>query len=71
MSPKFGCINLHFSLLPKYRGAAPMQWALVNGESETGVSAFWLDEKMDEGPLFHVKKVSLSQSDDIFSLREN
>jgi methionyl-tRNA formyltransferase len=49
--PKIGTMNAHFSLLPKYRGAAPVQWALVRGEKTTGVSLFWLDEGMDTGPL--------------------
>ncbi len=50
--PRHGFLNVHFSLLPKYRGAAPMQWALINGEEETGVTLFWLDEGMDTGPVF-------------------
>lgn len=50
--PRFGCINLHFSLLPKYRGAAPVQRAIENGEVQTGVSVFQLDEGMDTGPIY-------------------
>jgi methionyl-tRNA formyltransferase len=42
-APKYGCINLHYSLLPKYRGAAPVQWAILNGEDKTGVTVFKLD----------------------------
>lgn len=68
--PKLGCINIHFSLLPKYRGAAPMQWALINGETKTGVSAFWLDTGMDSGPLFHQKEISIVPEDDARSLRD-
>ncbi len=49
--PRFNSINLHFSLLPRYRGAAPVQWALLKGEIETGVTIFELNEKMDEGPI--------------------
>lgn len=49
---KLGWINLHYSLLPKYRGAAPVQHAILNGESETGVSIFQLDQGMDTGPVF-------------------
>lgn len=49
--PPLGFINLHFSLLPKYRGAAPVQWSLINGEKETGVTVFRLDEGMDTGPV--------------------
>lgn len=47
--PKFGTINLHASLLPKYRGAAPINWAIINGERETGVTTFFIDEKIDTG----------------------
>jgi methionyl-tRNA formyltransferase len=49
--PPHGCINVHGSLLPRYRGAAPIQWAVTNGESETGVTTMLLDEGMDTGPL--------------------
>jgi methionyl-tRNA formyltransferase len=49
--PPLGCVNLHASLLPKYRGAAPIQWALIQGESETGVTTMQMDAGMDTGPL--------------------
>lgn len=49
--PPYRTLNVHFSLLPKYRGAAPVQWALLNGDEETGVTIIELDEKMDEGPV--------------------
>ncbi|MGA4643645.1 methionyl-tRNA formyltransferase [Limisphaera sp. 4302-co] len=49
--PRYGCVNLHASLLPKYRGAAPIQWALANGETETGVTLMLMDEGMDTGPI--------------------
>lgn len=48
---RLGLLNAHFSLLPKYRGAAPVQWSLARGESKTGVTLFWLDEGMDTGPV--------------------
>lgn len=51
-APRRGCMNLHASLLPKYRGAAPITWALVNGEAETGISLMQMDEGMDTGPVF-------------------
>lgn len=51
-APTHGCINLHASLLPKYRGAAPITWAIVRGESETGISVMKMDEGMDTGPVF-------------------
>ena len=50
-APKRGCINLHFSLLPKYRGAAPANWALVNGEKETGVTTMFIEQELDSGPI--------------------
>ena len=50
--PRLGCVNVHASLLPKYRGAAPITWAVVRGEAETGVTLMKLDEGMDTGPTF-------------------
>lgn len=60
---KLGAINVHGSLLPKYRGAAPVQWAIANGDSETGVSVFLLDEKMDHGPLLEQRKITIELQD--------
>jgi methionyl-tRNA formyltransferase len=60
-TPTHGCVNIHFSLLPQYRGAAPMQWSLMNGETQTGVSAFWLEEGLDSGPLFHQRSVMIAR----------
>jgi methionyl-tRNA formyltransferase len=54
-----GCINVHGSLLPKYRGAAPVQWAVIRGERETGVSIMQLDEGMDTGPVFLERRVAI------------
>jgi methionyl-tRNA formyltransferase len=51
-APRLGCVNVHASLLPKYRGAAPIAWAVVHGETETGVTLMKLDEGMDTGPTF-------------------
>ncbi len=51
-APQFGCVNVHASLLPKYRGAAPIAWAVVRGETETGITLMKLDEGMDTGPTF-------------------
>lgn len=50
-APAYGCINVHFSLLPKYRGAAPVNWAIVNGEKETGVTTMRIVEELDAGPI--------------------
>mgnify|MGYP000008676673 CR=1 FL=1 len=57
--PPLGAINVHFSLLPKYRGAAPVQWAILNGETKTGVTIFKLNEKMDEGDILMQKEVNI------------
>ncbi|MDD2804111.1 MAG: methionyl-tRNA formyltransferase [Elusimicrobiales bacterium] len=65
---KHGFLNVHFSLLPRYRGAAPVQWALLNGEKVTGVTLFWLDKGMDTGPVFLRREVPVSGSDDAASL---
>ena len=61
--PRLGFINVHFSLLPAYRGAAPVQWALIKGESVTGVTVFWLDEGMDTGPVAASREVPVSRDD--------
>ena len=50
-APKLGCVNVHFSLLPKYRGAAPVNWAIVNGEEQTGVTTMKIVEELDAGPM--------------------
>ncbi|MCI2047113.1 MAG: methionyl-tRNA formyltransferase [Faecalibacterium sp.] len=57
--PKYGCINLHVSLLPKYRGSAPIQWAVLNGDTETGVSIMQLDEGVDTGDVLLCKTVAI------------
>lgn len=61
---KLGLLNAHFSLLPKYRGAAPVQWSLVRGETKTGVSLFWLDEGMDTGPVQAVVETGIAPDED-------
>jgi methionyl-tRNA formyltransferase len=62
-APKHGCINVHTSLLPKYRGAAPMQQAILNGEKETGVSVMQLDKGCDTGPVLLQKACAISPKD--------
>tara|TARA_B100001123_G_scaffold450352_1_gene620599 strand:- start:2876 stop:3811 length:936 start_codon:yes stop_codon:yes gene_type:complete len=57
--PKFGCINIHLSLLPRWRGASPIEYALLNGDKETGVTIFKLNEKFDQGPIINSKKCSI------------
>ena len=61
--PKFGNINLHASLLPKYRGAAPIQWAIANGESVTGVTTMRIDEGLDTGDILLQSELSISEDD--------
>jgi methionyl-tRNA formyltransferase len=61
--PRVGSINLHASLLPKYRGAAPIHWAVINGEEETGCTIFFLDEKVDTGNILLQKKITVGEND--------
>jgi methionyl-tRNA formyltransferase len=62
--PKFGCLNVHTSLLPKYRGAAPIQWAIANGETETGVTIMKMDAGLDTGPILSVRRTPILPTDD-------
>ena len=62
--PRLGSLNLHYSLLPGYRGAAPVQRALLNGDRETGVTSFWMDEGMDTGPILLQEKLPISSEED-------
>lgn len=66
--PKYGCVNIHASLLPKYRGAAPIQWALINGEEETGITLMYMDEFMDTGDIIDKVTYKIKDSDDIGTL---
>ena len=67
--PKHNSINLHFSLLPKYRGASPVQWAILHGEEHTGVCVFELNEKMDEGPVLSQRQVSILPGENALQLK--
>ena len=58
-APRYGCINLHVSLLPKYRGSAPVQWAVLNGDTATGVSIMQMDEGLDTGDILLVEPVAI------------
>ena len=60
--PKKGTINLHTSLLPEYRGAAPINWVLINGENKTGVTTFFINEKIDQGDIILQKKINLDHN---------
>ncbi|MFV9690434.1 MAG: methionyl-tRNA formyltransferase [Desulfobacteria bacterium] len=61
--PRKGAINIHASLLPKYRGAAPIQWAVINGEKETGVTTMWMDAGMDTGDMLLASTLSIGSHD--------
>ena len=61
--PRFGCINVHGSLLPKYRGAAPIQWAVINGEKETGITTMYMDKGMDTGDMILKEKVTIGDDE--------
>jgi len=60
--PKIGCLNVHASLLPAYRGAAPIQWAIINGEDKTGVTIMWMNEGMDTGDIFFQETVTINEN---------
>ncbi|MCK4402060.1 methionyl-tRNA formyltransferase [bacterium] len=68
--PRFGCINAHASLLPKYRGAAPIQRALLNGEKQTGVTIMFMNERMDAGDILLQEKVLIGSSDNLETLSD-
>lgn len=68
--PKFGSFNLHGSYLPKYRGAAPIQWALINGDTETGLTTFKLAEKVDTGNIYLQEKVAINPDDNFETLHD-
>lgn len=61
--PKYGCINVHPSLLPKYRGSAPIQWAILNGDEKTGVTTMYLDEEMDSGDIILKEEVTIDKDE--------
>ncbi len=62
-APRFGCINVHFSLLPKYRGAAPVNWAIVRGERETGVTTMQMDEGLDTGAILLQRTTAIAEKE--------
>jgi len=68
--PKYGCVNIHASLLPKYRGSAPIQWALINGEEETGITLMYMDEGMDTGDMIKKAEYKISEYDNVGTLHE-
>lgn len=68
--PKFFSLNVHASLLPKYRGAAPINWAIINGESQTGISIIKMNARMDEGDILLQKKMDIQKDDTALILEE-
>ena len=68
--PPLGCVNVHASLLPKYRGAAPINWALICGEPVTGVTIMLIDETLDTGPILLQSELAIDPSDDAGTLQE-
>lgn len=61
--PRYGCINVHASLLPKYRGAAPIQWSVINGETETGVTTMYMDVGLDTGDMIMKKSCEIGENE--------
>lgn len=68
--PAYGTFNLHASLLPNYRGAAPINWAIINGENTTGVSTFFIDEKIDTGEMILQQETTIENNEDAGSLHD-
>ena len=63
--PRFGTFNIHAALLPQYRGAAPINWAVINGETETGVTSFFLDKNIDTGRIIKQKNFIIPEDVDV------
>lgn len=68
--PKYGTFNLHASLLPQYRGAAPIHWAIINGETKTGVTTFFIDDKIDTGEIILQDEIDISKEETVGSLHD-
>src|SRR6478736_5946412 len=68
--PELGTINLHASLLPQYRGAAPINWAIINGEKETGITTFFISHEIDTGDILMQEKVPITDSDDAGTIHD-
>jgi len=66
--PAIGSVNVHFSLLPKYRGAAPVQWCLARGETLTGVTVFWIEAELDAGPICLQRELAIAPNEDAAAL---
>lgn len=68
--PEYGCINVHASLLPRYRGAAPMQWCLINGESKTGITTMFMDAGLDTGDMLLKHEIEITESMNLSELHD-
>lgn len=68
--PKIGTFNLHASLLPEYRGAAPIHWAIINGETKTGVTTFFIDDKIDTGEIILQEEINILETETVGSLHD-
>ncbi|WP_309609269.1 methionyl-tRNA formyltransferase [Flavobacterium sp.] len=68
--PEYGTFNLHASLLPNYRGAAPINWAIINGETKTGVTTFFIDDKIDTGAIILSKEIAISETENAGNLHD-
>ena len=68
--PRLGTFNLHASLLPKYRGAAPLNWAVINGDKETGVTTFFLKHEIDTGDIIDQKRVAINPDDNVGDIHD-
>ncbi len=68
--PKYGTFNLHASLLPEYRGAAPIHWAIINGETKTGVTTFFIDDKIDTGEIILQEEINISINETVGTLHD-
>jgi len=66
--PKYGTFNIHASLLPNYRGAAPIEWAMMNGETETGITSFWIDEHVDTGRIILQSSIQIEKDEYLESI---
>ncbi len=68
--PKFGCVNVHASILPNYRGSAPIQWALFNNEKKTGITIYYMDEGMDSGDIIKINEIPITNDDNVGTLHD-
>ena len=68
--PKYGTFNLHASLLPNYRGAAPIHWAIINGETKTGVTTFFIDDKIDTGAMILQEEINIESNETVGTLHD-